>query len=164
MSPYSVLPGMNGSLSKAKMNSSVLLPLADVPWDFSKSLLPAVSHTHKCRQTKLFSTHPNTLPVAPHSLPAVPSLILIPTSHPLLFFLPSPSCDPEDKPQQPSPATRRHQLTTAISSSDRNSASRALCELAPCSLSQAPHPSTAAGCSGMFSIASYSHSKALVPS
>lgn len=43
MSPYSVLPGMNGSLSKAKMNSSVLVPVADVPWDFSKSLLPAVS-------------------------------------------------------------------------------------------------------------------------
>lgn len=165
MSPYSVLPGMNGSLSKAKMNSSVLLPLADVPWDFSKSLLPAVSYTHTSagRQNSSPPTQTHSL-LPPHSLPAVPSLILIPTSHPHLFFLPSPSCDPEDKPQQPSPATRRHQLTTAISSSDRNSASRALCELAPCSPSQAPHPSTAAGCSGMFSRASYSHSKALVPS
>lgn len=116
-------------------------------------------HTH----TKLSSTHPHsTLP--PHSLPAVPNLIPIPTPHPRLFFLPSPSCDPEDKPQQPSLATRRHQLTTAIGSSVRNSASRALCELAPCSPSQAPHPSTAAGCSGMFSRASHSHSKALVPS
>lgn len=123
----------------------------------------SLTHTHECRQTKLFSTHPHsTLP--PHSLPAVPSLILIPTSRPRLFSLPSPSCDPEDKPQQPSLATRRHQLTTAISSSDRNSASRALCGLAPCSPSQAPHPSTAAGCSGMFSRASYSHSKVLVPS
>lgn len=107
--------------------------------------------------------HPPTPRSAP-SLPAAPNLIPIPTSHPRLFFLPSPSCDPEDKPQQPSPATRRHQLTTAISSSDRNPASRALCELAPRSPSQAPHPSTAAGCSGMLSRASCSHSKALVPS
>lgn len=107
--------------------------------------------------------HPPTPRSAP-SLPAAPNLIPIPTSHPRLFFLPSPSCDPEDKPQQLSPATRRHQLTTAISSSDRNPASRALCELAPRSPSQAPHPSTAAGCSGMLSRASCSHSKALVPS
>lgn len=46
MSPCSVLPGMNSSLSKAKINSSVLVLVADVPWDLSKSLLPAVSQTH----------------------------------------------------------------------------------------------------------------------
>lgn len=67
MSPYSVLAGMNGSLSKAKMNSSVLVPVADVPWDLSKSLFPAVSHTQVQADKALL--HPPTLHVAP-SLPA----------------------------------------------------------------------------------------------